>query len=568
MSSKTSSTTRFWRFIALLALVGVGFGCSGGGDDNGGGNPADAAPTFGGLTAVSSPNTTGNVVLTAREGSDDADKSQLQYLIFVSETFPFDQGPTPHAQFNGSSCSNGNCTFEIKDLAKDGSKKYYFSSRAKDQAGNTDQNTHSEEDADLSITPKQEFTIIGNNGNITTSLNVDGGRHAVDPSLTIINGTPYVIWEECADPTLPSPNGTSADHPCNIDEPSQIFMKRFNGTDWELVTDPANAGRNDLTKNPANDPTNHSHSPTLTSDSTDVYAAWREIGQNLFIQKYNGTQWISIDALGNPGFGGDRPALTLHTALGSNLGIAYEIAPSGVDHRQLFFRQWPGASPWSPAGATLNVNPDQAGEAPLFSQKSPDLYMTWKETTVKTPLPTPQDPNAHSHTIPNIYVRKWNSVSSTWDAASPSLNMNPAREARFPSVEVLGATPYVAWHECSDEGCNAEHIFVKRLEGGTWVPVPDVAGSLNHQSTFAKTPSLSVLGNQVFVAWSERDNTNVYKVRLKALTGNQWDFRGTLNIDPTKHAHSPVMVANGSLYVAWVERGANDKLQLFVAKTN
>ncbi|NKE70643.1 hypothetical protein [Candidatus Manganitrophus noduliformans] len=579
MSSKTSIKW-FWHFILLFAMIATGFGCgSGGGGGNSGGNndpgQNDAnPPRFAGLTGIVSPSNTGNVELTADEASDgETPKEQLVYLIYASTTFPVDQAAITPYTFNGvDSCSGGQCRFVVTDLNKDGNTTYYFSSRARDGAGNVDRDPHpTEENSSFSVTPLK-FSGIGDDGGnpLGSSLNVDPARHAVHPALAVVQGTPYVIWEECAPPSQPNPSGLASDHPCNLDEPSKIYVKRWNGSSWELVTE--GTGQDDLNKND----TAHSHSPTITADQNEIYVAWREIGQNLFIQKFNGTQWTPISTLGNTGFGGDRPALTRHIAMGSLLGIAYEFSPQTVDHRQIFFRQWDGSA-WTPSGTTLNKNPDEAGEAPIFSRNGQELYMTWKESTVTTPLAT----GGHSHTIPNIFVRKLNGAN--WDLIGDSLNINPANEARYPSIDLRDNVPYVAWHECLQASCSDEHIFVKHWDGGQWVQdkdtgncpsIPD-CGSLNHvsdgnkiPSRFAMTPSLSTFGNRIFVAWSERDDDTsppTYKIRLKSLNGGgKWDFNGTLS---SRNSYSPALYSDGQgLFVAWVEENEAGRLQLHVAR--
>ncbi|HLG21375.1 MAG TPA: hypothetical protein VI382_01070 [Candidatus Manganitrophaceae bacterium] len=573
MSSKIGFQ-RVCRALLLFLLTGVGLGCgNNGGGSPSGSNKADAQPPlFGGLNGVSSAISDGNVELTSDTASDaETPSDQLVYLIYVSASFPVDRSGEASYTFKGAeSCAAGPCRFVITDLAKDGTVKYYFASRARDAAGNLDADPHPmEENGSLSASPLKLTSFGGDGGGGPsgggggpTSLNVDPNKHAVHPSLTINGGVPYVIWEECPPPSRADPSGVGPDHPCDTKEPSQIFMKRWNGSAWEQVSDIA--------------PSTHSHSPTLTSDGADVYAAWREYNQKLFVQQYNGTEWTDIAPLEN---GGDRPALSKHPALGGGLGTAYEFSPGGADHRQLFFRLWDGGS-WTEGGSPLNADPNQAAEAPSLSRNGPDLYIAWKETTVTVPLAGSIDPNAHSHRVPNIFVRKWNGAS--WGSTlGGSLNIETAYEARFPSIDLLRGVPYVAWHECKGAlpdgapSCGHEHIFVKHWDGTNWIQDKDAAscpddpqcGSLNHRSPFAKTPSLGVFGNQVFVAWSEKDKiAGKYQIRLKSLSGDQWNFNGTLNIDPDQDAHSPVLAADGALYAAWIEKNADGILQLYVAR--
>ncbi|MDC4227902.1 MAG: hypothetical protein MPW15_27660 [Candidatus Manganitrophus sp.] len=92
-------------------------------------------------------------------------------------------------------------------------------------------------------------------------------------------------------------------------------------------------------------------------------------------------------------------------------------------------------------------------------------------------------------------------------------------------------------------------------------------GSLNVNSRFAKTPSLAVHNDKVYVAWSERDFvTNKFAVRIKRLDGNTWVPLTLPQGLFVNNAHSPILYANGSLHIAWVEENEAGVLQLIVAK--
>ena len=569
MSSKTS-LMRFGRFALLLALLATGFGCGsgGGGGDKSKGGPDTSPPQFTGLNGVSSDND-GNVVLTSPEATDDQTGApEMSYLIYVATSPDGIQrnGTTPYTFTGASACSNGQCAFTVTDLNKDGTTTYYFGSNAKDAAGHLDADAHPSEAA-LKATPLVVATqpIPGGNGGgdggivASSSLNSNAGLHAVHPSLAVADDQRYVIWEECI-PALPTGTpGWDNDHPCSIDTASQVNIRK--GANWELLTDPALGGRTDISRDPAR----HSHNPTIAYDGTTLSAAWRERGtasnpaSNLFVLNFDGAAWSDT---GFPNAGADRPALTRHPVLGTALGIGYELSPAGFSNRQLFFRQFNGS--WQPSGSTLNKNPSLAGEAPNFSKKGDTLYIAWKEAT-----------QASAPSTPNIFVKRWN--GSDWEdvGGGGALNMNAANEARFPSIDVLGNIPYVAWHECFDTNCSREHIFVKHFDGSQWVQDPDTGacgadttcGSLNVNSRFAKTPSLAVHNDKVYVAWSERDTvTNKFAVRIKRLDGTTWVPLTLPQGLFVNNAHSPVLISNGSLHIAWVEENAQGVLQLIVAK--
>jgi|GEM_PF-3813425 len=572
----SSKTVRFCHFALLLALLATGFGCgSGGGGGNGGGTTKgqdNTPPHFAGLNKVS-VDPTGNVILNSPEATDDQTPGpQLTYLIYVANSPDAIQknGTTPYNFTGANACSNGQCTFTITDLKKDGNTTYYFGSNAKDAAGLLDQDPHPDEAA-LKATP---LAVTTGGFSASSSLNVNPTLDATHPALAAVGDQQYVIWEECThttsttpDPTDPtkqiSTPGWSDDHPCSQDTPSKIYVKR--GANWDLLNGPS--GQPEL-----NDSSKASQNPTIAFDGTNLYAAWLERPVNTVVLKFNGSAWSNT---GFPDPGADRPALTLHPALGSALGMAYEFSPTNIDHSQIFFRQFNGS--WQPRSTPLNKDPNKTAEAPSFSKKGNQLYITWKEIaqTIQVPNPTPQNPSQTTPvSIPNVFVKQWNGTDWVPVGGGP-LNINPANESRFPSIDVLGNVPYVAWHECLDASCGSEHIFVKHWDGSQWVQDKDTGkcsndpncGSLNVNSRFGKTPSLAVHNNKVYVAWSELDfNSNKFVVHLKHLDGTTWvpvDLPNTLF---TNNAQSPMLYSNGALHLAWVEQNAQGILQLIVAK--
>lgn len=587
MLSKTSSSTRFWHHVALIAFMAVAeVGCGGGGGGTGGGGggspggPDAAAPHFAGLKAVSQDN--GNVVVTSDEGSDDVTpKDQLTYLIYASTVFPVDK-TAPHLTATGAqACANGSCNFAINDLVKDGKTKYYFASNVKDISGNVDADAHAKETADLSLSPFTEVNTGTNHPNITpTGVNASPDpaappptTHATHPGIVTLKGIPYVIWEDCAD--APGTPSASADHPCNIADASKIFVRHWDGTNWVHDTDDNGLQGNATV---AAQSIVHRHAPTLASDGTFVYASWEESWKGnevptpqahkaIYINSFNGTQWSGPTKIAGDGGSPARPALTT-VAAGTQPGIGYEISPACCSYAQLFFKR-PGEAG---NGVLLNKDFNNKAEAAAFSRNAGPLFVAWKETALT------------AGATPNIFVRMLNSTGG-WDLIGPaggeaSLNMNTQHEARLPSVDVMGATPYVAWHECLETGCGNRHIFVKHWDGAQWVQdkdtgtcavAPTDCGSLNVNSITAETPSVAVLGNQVFISWAERNDLTsppVYKIQLKSLIGTQWSFHGTRNTVADRDGFSPMLYADNTdgtgLYTVWVEKGPNNILQLHV----
>jgi hypothetical protein len=171
-----------------------------------------------------------------------------------------------------------------------------------------------------------------------------------------------------------------------------------------------------------------------------------------------------------------------------------------------------------------------------------------------------------------LYCSHWN--GSTW-VTSASLNQNTANWAADVSMTSVGAQPYVAWTERSQTG-NAQ-LFVKTWNGSGWVNVG--SGDLNKSSAgWAFRPRLATDGSKVYASWEEAVTPTTTtpgqpsRVFVAEWTGSSWLALGNtaLNVDLVNGtaAHNSIAVVEGSPVVMWSESQTGQLQQIYAKRWN
>ncbi len=108
-------------------------------------------------------------------------------------------------------------------------------------------------------------------GPVGEAVNIDSGRNALSPSLSMAGSSPYVAWMEYDDKGV-----------------SQIYVKRWDGKEWGLMGSSLNI--------------NSSMSatvPSLCTKGTIPYVSWTEVGDNgvpaLYVKQWKRNSWIQTE---------------------------------------------------------------------------------------------------------------------------------------------------------------------------------------------------------------------------------------------------------------------------------
>ncbi len=166
------------------------------------------------------------------------------------------------------------------------------------------------------------------------------------------------------------------------------------------------------------------------------------------------------------------------------------------------------------------------------------------------------------HDIAQLYVSYWN--GEKWEVIGSPLNLNPDKNALSPSISVVGTDLYAAWMEYDAEGVS--QVFVKRWNGKEWA---QLGKSLNTDPlAHATSPSLALKGDTPYVAWEEIGENGVSTIHVKHWQRTAWVYDGTsAGSDENRTVSAPsIEVNNNGVYVAYSELDSSNIYQLYVKR--
>lgn len=352
--------------------------------------------------------------------------------------------------------------------------------------------------------------------------------------------------------------------------------------------------------------TPHALAPSLTMKGEIPYVTWTEIDSSgisrIYAKQKEGNEWIPVGRFMNvsPIRHAANPVLTVS---GNNLYAAW----SEKDQKnisQIFVRQWNGTE-WVRQGSSINITPEHRAINPVISGNGSSLYAAWLETdtNLKACLYVKQwdgsswklignklniSPEKHAltpaiaagkdglyltwseydeHDIAQLYAGYWN--GEKWEYIGKQLNLNPEKNAFSPSISLAGNNLFVAWMEYNAEGVS--HVYVKRWNGKEWAQLGE---SLNiNPSAHAASPSLAVKDDTPYVAWDETDGNGISAVHVKHYqrSSSSWGYDGTsaapADNDDNRAVTAPSIATNNNgVYVAYNELDSSNIYQLYVKR--
>jgi hypothetical protein len=213
---------------------------------------------------------------------------------------------------------------------------------------------------------------------------------------------------------------------------------------------------------------------------------------------------------------------------------------------------------WYPLGtgqSPVNHSSTTNAEAPTLASVNGNtttgaLYLAWQEAASIQNAGTVDQIRAALLAQDPFEPRPWNELLS---AGAFSLNLDPAHEARDPSVAVIGGVPYVAWIE--NDG-SADQVRVAKWDGSAWDPVGDPNTPIN--SADPGQVSLADNGGTPYIAWTELccgDPNDGHSLYVDSFNGTSWVSVGSgpLNYYPGGDAQDPQLAPP---YVTWAESGS------------
>ncbi|HKP90719.1 MAG TPA: hypothetical protein VJT75_12195 [Thermoleophilaceae bacterium] len=326
-----------------------------------------------------------------------------------------------------------------------------------------------------------------------------------DPSMTVIDGVPYVAWSQW--------DGTN----------SEIRVARLDaaGTAWEEVV----GGESPINHSPVED----GEDPSLTSIGGVPYVAWSEHQGTDYVARVSrlaadGTAWEDVG-------GGASPPVANHFSLNPSItaagGVPY-VTWSENGNAIAFSRLNADGTAWEPVGNALPGS-DWSSMAtvdgiPYVTSKSGGAVFVARLNAAGTAF----DPVggaagtgvasiasiggvayvASADIVPGsheVRVRRLSDDETAWEeVGGGALNHSSDEDALEPSIAEIGGVPYVAWVEVLEHDFAHQQLRVSRLgaSGTAWDEV--VGGDnpfgvpLDHT---ANHPSLVGIGGVPYVAW-------------------------------------------------------------------
>jgi hypothetical protein len=378
-------------------------------------------------------------------------------------------------------------------------------------------------------------------------LGVPPTARQLAPSLTEIDGVPYVAWMDDGsgeqqvraarlnaagtawqqlgsgpNPINLAPTGAPANAPriAAIGGVPYVARPESDGVNYEVRVsrlNPAGTGWDQVGTGPSpinQSPTENADHVSLAAIGGAPYVAWAEAvgftSSQVRVSRFNVTSWQQV-------VGGASPINHTAAAFGATPSlisvdgvpyVAWAESNTSFTANEIRVSRLNGAgTAWEEVvgGASpINHTPGAGVIYPELAYIGGVLYVAWAELDAST-------------STWSMRASRLNATGTAWDEiGDDAINETPLANPSPPSLVGIGGVPYVAWSE--DDSANTE-IRVARLnaEGNGWEQVVGGPSPINESSTqFASRPSLTAIGGIPYVAWNEVAGSDV-RVRVARL---------------------------------------------------
>jgi chitodextrinase len=334
----------------------------------------------------------------------------------------------------------------------------------------------------------------------------------------------------------------------------------------------------------------YAYNPSITAGPNgELYAVWSQHRKadvwemvSPYAALYSNGSWQALGGrIGNtpgPGFAqGFDPSIvvlgtTPYVAWYEGGGYGWGTIGGQYCGSSIFVSHWNGIA-WvrdsnaaMPNGA-LNVTFSGAGwnlqgRNPRLAVINSKVYCAWVESR----------PGDYAVTGYNVIVVK-HLDAGQWIQDGPEFNVGTSTGARITDLAIvdIGGDPHVAWSEharapvAGGTKNSPGTVQVAKLSGGAWTTL---GGTLNASATgYSSLLSMAVSGGTPYVAWLERSAGGRNQLYVKHWTGSAWAADGaSLNVDPAGgEACRPTLASSGgTVWLAWAEGSLNQPSQLYV----
>lgn len=355
------------------------------------------------------------------------------------------------------------------------------------------------------------------------------------PSVRIgVGGNPITAWQDDGSGKL------------------QIYLRSWNGSQWAELAGSGSGGGVSASLQAARYP-----ALALEAAGTPVLA-WADATSGpsqIYLKRWNGTQWVELGGsatsggISNLGLGEAAHQCALALDGTDKPAVAWIMTTAFIGSFQLFFKRWDGAQ-WVELGGSASgtgLATDVSGFPALAIDPSGNPVVAWQQS-VSGMTPSVQ-----------IYLKRWDGtqwVEQGGSATSGGVSNTTGLLAESPSLALDGAgNPTVAWQ---DGASGTLQIYLKQWSG-TWVELGGsaTAGGVSGTTGLARVPSVTLYSGNPVVAWTDTKSGNS-EIYLKKWSGTLWvelggsaTTGGVSNTAGTSDTSSLALDASGSPVVAW-----------------
>jgi hypothetical protein len=375
-----------------------------------------------------------------------------------------------------------------------------------------------------------------------SAINHAHDRSAYDPSMTVIDGVPYVAWSEWG----------------ATDNVRELRVSRLNaaGTGWEEVGDGIH-------------PTSQSgfrgaENPSIAAVDGVPYVAWQDRNDRnayeIRVSRLNaaGTEWEEV-------VGGTSPINHTPHAEEPSLAVAGGVPyvtwweTDGFNSNVWVSRLNAAGTAWEPVGGPSPLDHTDADGAsnPSIASIKGVPHVAWDEW---------DGDNAQ------IRVSRLDAAGTGWEeiGGGPSpINHDPNMSAEDPSLASVGGVPHVAWSEYQQDWTLEVRVSRLNAAGTAWEEIGGGPSPINQRSDdFGGLPSLAAAHGVPYVAWLEDSQVRVSRPNA---AGTAWEEvvggASPINLDSeVGGAFEPSLATIGGVpYVARFE-GDGDNYEIQVSR--
>jgi hypothetical protein len=329
------------------------------------------------------------------------------------------------------------------------------------------------------------------------------------PSIAVDNGEIHVAWR----------NSRAGD--------SDIYYKRFNGTDWEPELE--------INSDSGTEP---QMGPSIAVENGEVHVVWWDFGDgdyDIFYRHFNGITWepeqeISTDA-------------SMENQTGPSIAVEDDKVhvvwmDKGGGDIDIFYRYYNGTA-WEPEQEISSNTSGAWQSSPSIAVENGEVHVVWEDDLIGDT---------------DIYYRHFNGTA--WQPEQDISSGMFGTSQIQPSIAIESGIVHVVW---TDTGFTGDaNIRYRQFNGTEWTPIEGISTFESNKDRYF--PSIAVESTRVFVVWANQGSGGYYDIHYRYFNGTDWELEQEISTDTSNEDQdSPsIAVENARVHVVWEDDGDGD----------